>query len=202
MSGSSSLPKASPASPGMGANPGANSGDPSMEDILASIRKILSDDEAVVHTKAEAPRMELPADDILELDESMIVPEEPAVVAATITETATIAFEAVPASPPVPVPVPAPVPAPAPVPDVQSGPTADLMAPATAAAAASSVGALVRTLATERAMQVRGGGLTVEDIVREEIRSLLKVWLDENLPPMVERLVRAEIERVVGRGVS
>jgi uncharacterized protein len=30
---------------------------------------------------------------------------------------------------------------------------------------------------------------------------LLKAWLDENLPPMVERLVRLEIERVVGRVV-
>jgi cell pole-organizing protein PopZ len=45
-------------------------------------------------------------------------------------------------------------------------------------------------------MPVRTGGPTVEDIVREEIRSLLKDWLDTNLPPMVERLVRAEIERV------
>jgi uncharacterized protein len=38
--------------------------------------------------------------------------------------------------------------------------------------------------------------------VREEIRPLLKQWLDVNLPPIVERLVRAEIERVVGRSLS
>jgi uncharacterized protein len=37
--------------------------------------------------------------------------------------------------------------------------------------------------------------------VREEIRPLLKSWLDANLPPIVERLVRTEIERVVGRVV-
>ncbi len=42
---------------------------------------------------------------------------------------------------------------------------------------------------------------TIEDLVREELRPLLKAWLDENLPPLVERLVRAEIERVVGRVV-
>ena len=72
------------------------------------------------------------------------------------------------------------------------------MAPEAAAAAASSVGSLVRTLA-ERTVQVRSGGPTIEDIVREELRPLLKSWLDVNLPPMVERLVRAEIERVVGR---
>ena len=48
-------------------------------------------------------------------------------------------------------------------------------------------------------MQVRSGGPTIEDIVREELRPMLKAWLDTNLPPLVERLVRAEIERVVGR---
>jgi len=50
-------------------------------------------------------------------------------------------------------------------------------------------------------VQVRSGGPTIEDIVREELRPLLKAWLDTNLPPIVERLVRAEIERVVGRVV-
>ena len=48
-------------------------------------------------------------------------------------------------------------------------------------------------------MQVHSGGPTIEDIVREELRPLLKAWLDTNLPPLVERLVRVEIERVVGR---
>ena len=43
------------------------------------------------------------------------------------------------------------------------------------------------------------GGPTIEDLVREEIRPLLKAWLDNHLPPMVERLVRQEIERVTGR---
>ncbi len=79
--------------------------------------------------------------------------------------------------------------------------SAGLVAPAAAAAAASSVGSLVRTLTAERAMQVHSGGPTLEDLVREEIRPILKEWLDTNLPPLVERLVRTEIERVVGRAV-
>jgi uncharacterized protein len=37
---------------------------------------------------------------------------------------------------------------------------------------------------------------TLEDMVREMLRPILKVWLDDNLPTLVERLVRAEIERV------
>ena len=37
---------------------------------------------------------------------------------------------------------------------------------------------------------------TLEDLVREMLRPMLKSWLDDNLPGLVERLVRAEIERV------
>jgi cell pole-organizing protein PopZ len=87
-----------------------------------------------------------------------------------------------------------------PAPHDQSEPL-DLVAPEAAAAAASSVGNLMRTLAAGRATQVYSGGPTLEDMVRAELRPLLKDWLDTNLPPVVERLVRAEIERVVARAV-
>jgi cell pole-organizing protein PopZ len=68
----------------------------------------------------------------------------------------------------------------------------------TAAAAAGSLSNLVRALTSDRTM-VHSGGPTVADLVREEIRPMLKAWLDANLPPLVERLVRAEIERVIAR---
>ncbi|MBX9701526.1 MAG: DUF2497 domain-containing protein, partial [Acetobacteraceae bacterium] len=60
----------------------------------------------------------------------------------------------------------------------------------------------LRTVAAERNAAVSRGGPTIEDVVREEIRPMLKDWLDQHLPPLVERLVRAEIERVVGRALS
>ena len=41
---------------------------------------------------------------------------------------------------------------------------------------------------------------TLEDLVTEMLKPMLKVWLDDNLPPMVERLVRTEIERVARGG--
>ncbi|NVN31470.1 DUF2497 domain-containing protein, partial [Endobacter medicaginis] len=44
----------------------------------------------------------------------------------------------------------------------------------------------------------RSGGLTIEDVVRDEVRELLRTWLDVHLPPMVERMVRAEIARISG----
>ena len=181
----------------------ANAGDPSMEDILASIRRILSEDEPA----AQAPPVEHDGQDgdILMLDASMMLPDstpdmthvqpahvqpahdEPAHVPATLHGLA-----------PEPVPVAAP---PAP-PQYDRSLEAALVAPAAAAAAASSVGVLVRSLAAERSTQVYSGGPTLEDIVRAELRPLLKQWLDENLPPMVERLVRSELERVVGRALS
>lgn len=41
---------------------------------------------------------------------------------------------------------------------------------------------------------------SVDDLVTEALRPMLKSWLDENLPSLVERLVRAEIERVARQG--
>ncbi len=151
-----------PPGPGAGATPG----DPSMEDILASIRRILSEDEAPA--AGSSPAEARPAGEgVLVLDPAMMVPEPGA---------------------------------PGPLPEAPSPPPAGLVAPAAAAAASSSVEGLLRAL-TERATRVSSSGPTIEDIVREELRPLLKAWLDANLPPLVERLVRAEIERVVGRVV-
>lgn len=42
----------------------------------------------------------------------------------------------------------------------------------------------------------RGSGLTIEDMVRGEVRSMVRTWLDAHLPSLVEILVRAEIARL------
>ncbi len=60
-------------------------------------------------------------------------------------------------------------------------------------AATAAVDSAFTSLA--QAVEVRNNR-TLEDLVSELIRPMLKAWLDENLPDMVERLVRAEIERV------
>ena len=66
------------------------------------------------------------------------------------------------------------------------------------AATAASVDAAFDTLA-QTAQPC--SGRTVEELVSELIRPMLKTWLDDNLPTIVERLVRAEIERLSrGRG--
>ncbi|MDE8348431.1 MAG: DUF2497 domain-containing protein [Acidocella sp.] len=69
-------------------------------------------------------------------------------------------------------------------------------------AAASAIGAMVRSISVEKSVAVSRGGATIEDMVREEIRPLLKAWLDSNLPSLVERVVRTEIEKVVSRSLD
>ena len=78
-------------------------------------------------------------------------------------------------------------------------PMGPLVAPEATDAVTASMGALMRSLAAERQVSVYRGGPTLEDMVRDEMRPMLKEWLDTNLPPLVERIVRAEIERVAQR---
>jgi cell pole-organizing protein PopZ len=64
-----------------------------------------------------------------------------------------------------------------------------LLSSVTSAAVDSAFNTLAQTVLVQNAR-------TLEDLVREMLRPMLKAWLDDNLPGMVERLVRAEIERV------
>ena len=69
-----------------------------------------------------------------------------------------------------------------------------LISSSTSAAVDSAFNTLAHTVLVQNAR-------TLEDLVREMLRPLLKSWLDDNLPGMVERIVKAEIERVSrGRG--
>jgi uncharacterized protein len=142
--------------------------DPSMQDILASIREILREEEA--------------ADDPLELTEAMLVSPS----SNPVPEAAD--------PPPVPVSMPAPAAEP-PAPSASS-----LLAPAVAAATAAALGELARAVAGDRAAPVSRGGTSIEDVVREEMRPMLKAWLDQHLPDMVETIVKAEIAKLMGRG--
>jgi hypothetical protein len=67
-----------------------------------------------------------------------------------------------------------------------------------AAAAFAQLGALPRERRREGELPLGGVDRTLEDIVRDMLRPLLQAWLDENLLGIVERLVREEIARVVG----
>ena len=156
--------------------------DPSMEDVLASIRRILNDEPVAPDAAApgQAEHQASPEPDVFVLDQTMLieephVPDEPAFAANPMDHARTDRHESAPAP----------------------NASEPLLAPSSAAAATASMGALVRVLGQQQTPVYRGGP-TLEDMVRDEIRPLVKNWLDENLPAMVERMVRAEIARVTG----
>ncbi|WP_035639268.1 DUF2497 domain-containing protein, partial [Bradyrhizobium sp. ORS 375] len=118
-------------------------------------------------------------------------------------------------APPSPAPAPPPAPAPAsfrkvdPQDDIEfiesgrlnqksagfessfenAAPRQPIMAPSTVNAVESAFNALANTVLSNNAR-------TLEDLVKEMLRPMLKSWLDDNLPALVERIVKAEIERV------
>lgn len=171
-----------------------------MEEILASIRRIISEDDAPAEAVEAAPAVEASAE------------PQPAVAAAPE---------------PAPIAEPEPPLALAPEPetgvrppedeeealeltekvetmgdlDVFSGPALEAATPLSktvgplvsdraASAAASSFGAL------SAAILMPHGDRTLEDVVRELLRPMLQQWLDDNLPAVVQQAVDAEVDRI------
>jgi cell pole-organizing protein PopZ len=84
-------------------------------------------------------------------------------------------------------------PPPSPPPRITS--EASILSAEASAAAQQAFGRLADTF-LNRAL----GDRSIEDMARDMLRQMLKQWLDENLPALVERLVREEIERVARNG--
>ena len=171
--------------------------EPSMEVILASIRKILSEDEEAEANSGAAATAEAAAsgDDVLELTPSMAEEED---VPLVLEEPPPPPAEATPE------PISEPTPPPPPVEEMESMPQAVETPPPDASllsppAAAQSVAAFSELANVARVKNVGVGvpDITLEAIVRDMIRPMLASWLEQNLPDMVERLVRKEIERLV-----
>lgn len=203
----------------MSAQPKPN--EPSMEEILASIRRIISDDDKPAEPPAPAQDDDLrsllagaaaiqpspePApvedeEDVLDLGaeaEALPVIEAEPEPAAELHDIEFLDAEASkPAAPP-PPPAPEPI-IPAWVPPPQSElpqqpfDMAQLLSDQTSHAVTNAFGQLAHTVLTNNAR-------TLEDLVKDMLKPMLKTWLDDNLPTMVERLVRAEIERVARGG--
>lgn len=77
---------------------------------------------------------------------------------------------------------------------------APLTGDATASALRDNFAALAMLAQPGRQPQiVRSGETSLEGLVREMLRPMLAQWLDANLPGMVEDLVKAEIARIAGK---
>ncbi len=128
------------------------------------------------------------AEEVFELTEQMAVREPPAPFNKIEPENdlefaeASVAQVATHRSPAIEPPAFEPAPAP-------SRAQLDIISGSTASAVESAFSSLTSTVLTNNAR-------TLEDLVKEMMRPMLKSWLDDNLPNLVERIVKAEIERV------
>jgi uncharacterized protein len=199
-------------SPALKIEPAPKAPEPSMEEILASIRRIIADDDSRPASKSAPPPP--PAEpepsagqddidalfdaaepdepsDVLELTEEMAAPSEP--VASTDLDFIDADLPSEPVDEePEPEPLPPPRPAAQEAPRFAAPPPrqeARLLSTATDTAISAAFGSLTHTILSQNAR-------TLDDLVQDMLRPMLKSWLDDNLPTLVERLVRAEIERV------
>jgi hypothetical protein len=180
-------------------------GEPSMDEILASIRRILKEDEKE-DEREPGTENEAAASAEDSEDEIFVLSAE---MEAKPVDISAATAPAAPATPPAPEPGAAMAPQIPPEATPQNGtemePAMDddeqspagLVSEAVTAEIASALGPLVRSMGVERSLPVSRGGLSLEEIVREEVRPMLKSWLDSHLPSLVQRIVRAEIERVI-----
>jgi hypothetical protein len=154
------------------------------ENVLDEMLAELNASQALERSPAEEM-----ASDVLDLTEAMAAPANPPASGfRTIDGQSDVVFED---SEPERFAEPEPAPLRLQFPERPQRP---LMSSATSAAVDSAFNTLAHTVLVQNAR-------ALDDLVKEMLQPLLKSWLDDNLPGLVERLVRAEIERVSrGRG--
>ena len=189
---------------------------PAEDDMAAAMEAMEAEDPAPA---AEEPEEEM---DMAAAMENMEA-EEPAALAAPAVQVELAEDEPEPAPPPPPAPAPeapvqaTPAPPPAPArpggePDISSildltkemitsvpEGSEGLVSTATYRASTDVLGDLARAILGQRELQVGGSDITLEGMVREMMRPLLKEWLDQNLPYLIERLVKKEIDLMINQ---
>jgi uncharacterized protein len=233
--------------------------EPSMEEILASIRRIIADDEAKPADKADGPAASVPSDapaakpavmtdippsaivaaqaapakaapppmadappaaansqddidamlagldaatsetevrpplpdgEVFELTDEMALPDPQPATFHKVEPDDDLEFsEAVAASAPPRAQHRQPAYEPPPLYESPAAPPQQILSRSTVSAVESAFNTLANTVLSNNAR-------TLEDLVKEMLRPMLKSWLDDNLPGLVERIVKAEIERV------
>ena len=177
-------PAAKPAPP---PPPAADAGPNNQDDIDALLAGL---DEATPAPEMRAPEPEPePEPDVLELTDEMAVdpvptPAPPPPTFRRVEPRDDLEFAEAP-----PRPTPAPSYAPVDFDAPPLPPQQPILAQSTVSAVESAFNSLAHTVLSSNAR-------TLEDLVKEMLRPMLKSWLDDNLPGLVERIVKAEIERV------
>jgi cell pole-organizing protein PopZ len=196
-----------------------------MEEILASIRRIISEDDAAdAAPEAEEAPVEEPAEPVAAAAPEPVKaepvkeepPEPPVVVAEShvdddeddddddaleLTEKVETHGDLDVFTPPPAAPQPEPEPEPvmtAPPPAPQPAPAPAPAESLVSAGAAAVAAAAFGRLSSATAMPPAGRSL--EDVVRELLRPMMQQWLDENLPSIVQRAVDTEVARIARGG--
>jgi cell pole-organizing protein PopZ len=167
-------PKPAPAPPPPAPEPVASNNQDDIDAMLASL-------DAATPEADIRPAQPEPEADVFELTDEMALPE-PAPAAATFNKVEPqddIEFTEAKASRRQPA-YEAPF---------ESAPARPILSHSTVSAVESAFHSLANTVLSNNAR-------TLEDLVKEMLRPMLKSWLDDNLPGLVERIVKAEIERV------
>jgi len=193
----------------------ARQNEPTMDEILASIRKIISDDLGEGAAAAVVAPSE-PMAEVFELSTQMALPaaREPAWNMPLTRRGPTVAEPQMAASAPKLDPVSAvtelaarmarmstqveAVSANEPA-VAEAAPKVPPMATETASAVSSAFGSLRQTIERETVADAAVAS-AMQMVVESALRPMLKDWIDAHLPSMVERLVKAEIERMAKKG--
>ena len=168
-------PKPAPAPPPPAPEPVASNNQDDIDAMLASL-------DAATPEADIRPAQPEPEADVFELTDEMALPE-PAPAAATFNKVEPqddIEFTEAKASRRQPAYEP---------PFESAAPARPILSHSTVSAVESAFHSLANTVLSNNAR-------TLEDLVKEMLRPMLKSWLDDNLPGLVERIVKAEIERV------
>jgi cell pole-organizing protein PopZ len=179
--------------------------EPSIEEILDSIRQIISDDDDSEDAAPEPapeppppPPKPAPKEDVIELTEKIEEEPEPVRQPIQVDMKDRDVAETAPYSEPEPEPEPDVFSEAQAEPEMQNSDDDNdfdkLLTDSAENAALSAFSSLTRKTAVET-----HPGITIEDIVRQEMRPLLRKWLDRHLPDLVEKLVQKELERVSSR---
>ena len=149
--------------------------EPTMEDILSSIKKIISEDTSktlsVPRPRRVAPRDDAQKESVSETEAAATVDDEDIL---ELTETSRES-----------------------IPEIASPAPFALVSPNAEVASRSALEALSALIVKPEV----NGTDTLEGLVREMLRPLLKEWLDANLPQVVEGLVSKEIARISGKSL-
>jgi cell pole-organizing protein PopZ len=152
----------------------------SQDDIDAMLAGL---DEATSEAEIRPPQ---PDGEVFELTDEMALPDPPPSAFHKIDPEDDLEFTETAAARPVhrqPAYEPPPFESPA------APPPQQILSRSTVSAVESAFNTLANTVLSNNAR-------TLEDLVKEMLRPMLKSWLDDNLPGLVERIVKAEIERV------